>query len=71
MVVLKQRPLQSRQWDASSPSPGQTSTSASAPILQNWVGVLKKGIPICDSEEEENAMSFMGNEGMQPMQVEA
>lgn len=65
VTKLKQHALQSCHWDASSPSPGQASTSASPRVPKNWVGVLKKGISICDSEDGERAMFSMGHDGMQ------
>ncbi|MCO5605927.1 hypothetical protein L7F22_060113 [Adiantum nelumboides] len=46
----KTRPLQSRNWSASAPMPGQTSVDTS-PASRLWTGVLKKGLPMMESDD--------------------
>lgn len=47
-VKLKQPLMQSRHWDALTPTPGQTSNMVDAHVSMNWKGVLLYGIPVCD-----------------------
>lgn len=59
-IAIKQRPLQSRNWDASAPSPGQASTSAQENFNGNWVSVVKTGIPTYDDNVPSQVLAATG-----------
>lgn len=49
VITLKQRPMLSRHWDASSSLPGQPSTLSEGFVSKAWVHAIRKGIWLCDN----------------------
>ena len=67
-INLQSRPMQSRHWNASSPLPGQTSSSSEGLLMKGWLQAVKKHIPVCEDEKAFAAQCSF--EDMQPMQAD-
>lgn len=62
VITLKQRPLQSRNWSATAPLPGQLSQ----PLLNTkatmlWTDVLKRGLPLMEMDDQEDLHAHQSN----------